>query len=209
MSAIGQAAAAPIPVSRLSLFGNISADIRRAALDRNIGAKEEDLKWTEKFSAFSRLTTQVVVAYRFIHWLRRLRVPVVRQLLLVLAAIYESVLRALIGVCIDPRAEIGPGFLVHTPYGVLVGGTRIGANCTVQTGVLIPAGSRGIGDNVYFGAGAKVIADTKIGNNVVIVANSLVLTDVADNTTVVGVPARIRLRGGRPQRFTRIVTPES
>ncbi len=114
----------------------------------------------------------------------------------------------LTGVIIDPHAEIGPGFLVHTPYAVLVGGARIGANCTVQSGVLISAGSRGIGDNVYFGAGSKLLADSKIGNNVVIVANSLVLTDVADNTTIVGVPARIRLRGGRPQRFKRIVNPE-
>ena len=41
----------------------------------------------------------------------------------------------------------------------------------------------------------------KIGNNVVVAANSLVLTDVPDNMTVIGVPARIRLPGGRPKRF--------
>jgi serine O-acetyltransferase len=151
---------------------------------------------------------QAVVVYRVIRWLRGLRIPVLRQLLLLVAGLYESVLRVLTGIIIDGQAEIGPGFLVHTPYAVLVGGTRIGANCTVQSGVLISAGSRGIGDNVYFGAGSKLLADTKIGNNVVIVANSLVLTDVADNTTIVGVPARIRLRGGRPQRYKRIATPE-
>ena len=206
MSAIGQAAATPISTPHIGLFRNIAADVKRAALDRNIGLKEEDLSWGQNFRAFCRLTTQVVVAYRLIHGMQRLRIPILRQILLIPAGLYESVLRVFTGVCIDPRAEIGPGLLVHTPYGVLVGGTRIGANCTVQTGVLIPAGSRGIGDNVYFGAGAKVIADTKIGNNVVIVANSLVLTDVADNTTIVGVPARIRLRGGRPQRFKRIVS---
>jgi serine acetyltransferase len=41
----------------------------------------------------------------------------------------------------------------------------------------------------------------KIGNNVVVMPNSLVLTDVPDNTTIVGVPARTKLRGGRPQRL--------
>ena len=41
----------------------------------------------------------------------------------------------------------------------------------------------------------------KIGNNVVVAANSLVLTDVPDNMTVIGVPARIRIPGGRPKRF--------
>jgi serine O-acetyltransferase len=193
---------------RSSVFGSIAADIRRAALDRNREVKEEDLSWAENLSAFCRLSTQVVVAFRLTRWLRGLRIPVLRQLLLIPASLYESVLRVLTGVIIDGRAEIGPGFLVHTPYAVLVGGTRIGANCTVQSGVLISAGSRGIGDNVYFGSGAKLLADCKIGNNVVIVANSLVLTDVADNTTIVGVPARIRLRGGRPQRFKRVVGPE-
>jgi serine O-acetyltransferase len=72
--------------------------------------------------------------------------------------------------------------------------------------VLIAGGARGIGDNVYFGPGAKVIADTRIGNNVVIVANSLVLSDVRDNTTIAGVPARIRLPGGQPRKFQKMAT---
>jgi serine O-acetyltransferase len=66
---------------------------------------------------------------------------------------------------------------------------------------LINGGVRGIGNDVYFGPGAKVIGPCKIGNNVVVVANSLILTDIPDNRTVVGVPARIRLPGGKPQRF--------
>ena len=48
-----------------------------------------------------------------------------------------------------------------------------------------------IGNNVYFGSGCKVLGPVKIGNNVVIGANSLVITDVPDDCTVVGVPARI------------------
>jgi serine O-acetyltransferase len=207
MNAIGQTAATPIRAPRSSLFTNIAADTKRAALDRNRDLKDEQPSFGQNFSAFCRLSTQVVVVYRIIHWLRQWKVPVLRQIFLLAAGIYEWVLRTMTGIIIDPHAEIGPGFLVHSPYAVLIGGTRIGANCTVQSGVLISAGSRGIGDNVYFGAGAKLLADTKIGNNVVIVANSLVLTDVADNTTIVGVPARIRLRGGRPQRFKRVVTP--
>ena len=42
------------------------------------------------------------------------------------------------------------------------------------------------------------------GKNVVIVANSVVLTDVPDNTTIMGVPARIKLPGGRPKRFFKV-----
>lgn len=48
-----------------------------------------------------------------------------------------------------------------------------------------------IGDNVYIGAGAKILGSIKIGNNVNIGANSVVVNDIPDNCTVVGAPARI------------------
>lgn len=56
------------------------------------------------------------------------------------------------------------------------------------------AGERGavaIGNNVYVGAGAKVLGDIKIGNNVRVGANAVVLSDVPEGATVVGIPARI------------------
>ena len=55
--------------------------------------------------------------------------------------------------------------------------------------------------------GAKLVGDAKIGSNVTIAANSLVLTDVRDNMMVMGVPARIKLPGGRPQRFVKKTAP--
>jgi serine O-acetyltransferase len=207
MNAIGQAVSA-ITAPKLGLFDNVRADVYRAAIDQSGGMKAEDLAFAQKLRAFLRLTTQVVVAHRLQYSARRIRIPVVRPLLMIAISIYQRLLTFLTGVIIDAQAEIGPGLLVHTPYAVFVGGTKIGANCTVQSGVLIPTGSRGVGNNVYFGPGAKLLADTKIGNNVVVVANSLVLTDVPDNTTIMGVPARIKLPGGRPQRFKRVVQSE-
>jgi serine acetyltransferase len=91
--------------------------------------------------------------------------------------------------------------VIHTPYGVFIPPVKIGANCTFTTGTLLNSGCKSVGDNVYFGAGCKIIGDVKIGNNVVVVANSVVLTDVPDNTTIMGVPARIKLPGGRPKKF--------
>jgi serine O-acetyltransferase len=73
-------------------------------------------------------------------------------------------------------------------------------NCVIQHGVAITNGAGRIGDNVYFGPGAKVIGRANVGNNAVVVANSLVMSDVPDNTTVVGVPARIRLPRGSDDR---------
>jgi serine O-acetyltransferase len=143
-----------------------------------------------------------VIIYRYEHWVyKRVRIPVVRQILQLFGSILRRFAGIWTGVLITPRAEIGPGFEIHTHYGVFVGITRIGKNCTVGTGVLITCGVRSIGDNVYIGAGAKLVGDVKIGNNVVIMPNSLVITDVADNTTIAGVPARIKLRGGRPREF--------
>jgi serine O-acetyltransferase len=135
-----------------------------------------------------------VLTYRFGAWARRLRVPVVRQLALAGALIVRRVVELVTGVEISPRAEIGPGLVVHTTHGVFIAETRIGRNCVVQHGVAITHGVRSVGDNVYFGPGAKVIGRAAVGNNVRVVANSVVMTDVPDDLTVVGVPARIRWR---------------
>jgi serine O-acetyltransferase len=105
------------------------------------------------------------------------------------------------GIFISPDAEIGPGLVIHTPNSIYVAPVKIGSNCTLSMGTLINSGVRSIGDNVYFGAGCKIVGPVKIGNNVVIAANSLVITDVPDNITIMGVPARIKLPGGKPKRF--------
>lgn len=146
-----------------------------------------------------------VMNYRFGYWVRALRVPVLRQLLRVVATILDRVVQVVTGVEISSRAEIGPGLVVHTTHGVFIAQTRIGRNCVVQHGVAITHGVRSVGDNVYFGPGAKVIGRAAIGNNVRVVANSVVMTDVADNLTVVGVPARIRWRN-RAARAAAAVT---
>jgi serine O-acetyltransferase len=175
------------------MWDNLRADFRAAEEDRKL-----ESGW---FRVLLRTETPAIICYRFSHWVLTFRVPILRQLLLIVSIIFQRLVQMLVGVYISPDAEIGPGLLIHTPFGIVVGPTKIGANCTIQTGVVITAATRSIGDNVYFGPGAKVIGDAKIGSNVVIVANSVILTDVSDNTTVMGVPARIRLPGGRPKRF--------
>jgi serine O-acetyltransferase len=138
--------------------------------------------------------TVAVLSYRFCTWARRVRAPVLRQVLIVLAGILRIFVDWVLGVEISVKADIGPGLVVHTTHGVYIAATKIGRNCVVQHGVMISEGVRSIGDNVYFGSGAKVIGGAAIGNDVRVVANSVVMTDVPDNLTVVGVPARIRWR---------------
>lgn len=186
------------------MFENLNQDIIQSLHDSHPDGAEPSLG--QKLKALLRLSLLPVVTYRFGHWTLKVKIPVVRHLLRIAAKLLQRWSELLTSVHIEDQALIGPGLVVHTLFGINIGATTIGSNCTVQMGVLIAAGSRGIGNDVYFGAGAKVIGDTRIGNNVVIVANSLVLTDVADNTTILGVPARIKLPGGRPKKFRRITT---
>jgi len=172
------------------MFENVRADFKRG-LEINVGPG-----WTGPFRLLLQPTTFVVLNYRFGRWALSCPIPVVRELLLVVTAFTRYLLQIFTGVHISLRAQIDPGFVVHTAYGVFIGPTKIGANCVVQNGVVIGYGTRQIGDNVWFGPGAKVMGLANIGSNVVVIANSLVMTDVPDNTTVVGVPARIRIPRG-------------
>ena len=186
------------------MFDNLRADFARARVDRErtlrLGGWKKSIA-LQNFRILLALTTWSVISYRYSRWVLKVRVPVVRQLLSLSSLLVQRWTELWTGVSIHREADIGPGFIIHTPYAICIGPTKIGANCTVGTGVLIACGSRGVGDNVYFGPGAKLIGNARIGNNVVVVANSLVLTDIPDNTTIVGVPARIKLPGGQPRRF--------
>jgi len=186
------------------MFENVRADFVRTRSDEAWTFELEGIKgsaFLENIRVLMSPNIWAVISYRFSHWASKLHVPIARPFLMVVAIVLQRWTGLWTGVYIHRLAEIGPGLVIHTPYAICIGPTRIGANLTVGTGVLIAGGSKGIGDNVYFGPGAKLIGNASIGNNVVVGANSLVLTDVPDDMTVIGVPARIRLRGGNPKRF--------
>ena len=102
------------------------------------------------------------------------------------------------GADIGESAIIGKGLSIGHPVGIVVGGNVIlGENIFLLSCVVLGATSnrRGggrivVGNNVYFGSGAKIIGNVKIGNNVNIGANAVVLKDIPDNSTCVGVPGR-------------------
>lgn len=184
------------------MFENLREDINRAGRETR-----NDPNWKpslgKRLEIMVRHSTWPVVAYRYSRWARGVRIPVARQLLLISALFFRKFVEVFTSVHIDVRADIGPGFVIHSVYAINLGATKIGKNFTIATGCLISHACRGIGDDVYFGPGAKLVGDAKIGSNVTIAANSLVLTDVRSNMMVMGVPARIKLPGGRPQRFVK------
>jgi serine O-acetyltransferase len=174
------------------MFDNLRADFAAASEHRKL----EKGWWRVAF----RVETPAIICYRYTHYVLNMKIPLLRWILLIPGLILQRLNQMFLGIFISPDAEIGPGFVIHTPGAVFVGPAKIGKNCTVQSCVVIGNAAL-IGDNVYFGSGAKVIGDAKIGNNVLVVANSVILTDVKDNTTIMGNPARIRLPGGRPKLF--------
>ena len=184
------------------MFDNLNADLSRAMRETR---NDPDWKpsWRQKVNVAMRHATWPVIAYRYGHWTLGVRIPVIGQLLRISGLIFRKWTELFTSVHIDVNAKIGPGFVIHSVYAINLGKTTIGENFTIATGCLISHACRGIGDNVYFGPGAKLVGDAKIGSNVVIAANSLVLTDVRSNMMVMGVPARIKLPGGRPQRFVK------
>jgi serine O-acetyltransferase len=168
------------------MFENVRADIR-SARDQNIGCDQ----WDQRVRVFFQPGTLAVLSYRFCHWVRSIRTPGLRHLAWFPVVIVRGFSQVLTGVHISSKARIGPGFVVHTVYGIFIPPVKIGKNCSVQTGVVIGYGVRCIGDDVVIGAGAKLVNPITIGNNVLIAPNSLVTTNVPDNMTVAGVPARI------------------
>ncbi len=91
---------------------------------------------------------------------------------------------------------IGPGLFVSHGQNTILSAERIGAHLQVHQGVTVGWDYRGprrpiIGDNVFIGAGAKVLGAVTIGNGARIGANAVVMCDVPDGATVVGVPGRI------------------
>ncbi len=103
--------------------------------------------------------------------------------------------------CIIGRgADFGPGFvLIHSQGVVINGSVRGGSRVYVEHQVTIGAEqdvSPVLGDDVFLGAGAKVIGSVRIGSRARVGANAVVVHDVPEGATVVGIPARIvRMRG--------------
>ncbi len=135
---------------------------------------------------------QALMLYRFAHKLKRLKIPFIPR--------YISYLtRIITGIEIHPSAKIGERLFIDHGEGVVIGETaEIGNDVLIYQQVTLGGtgkehGKRHptIGNNVILGAGAKILGNIKIGDNVRIGAGSVVVEDVPDDCTVVGVPGRI------------------
>lgn len=142
---------------------------------------------------------QALLAHRVAHRLSRAGVPVLPRAISFAA-------RAVTGIEIHPAASIGSGLFIDHGSGVVIGETaRIGEDVTLYQGVTLGGTGFSTGkrhptvqDNVTIGSGAKLLGPITIGHGAKIGANSVVVSDVPENATVVGVPGHpVRVDGKR------------
>ena len=140
------------------------------------------------FRMFVTDGTSAVVLYRLQQFFMKFH-------LTALGLIFSKVNEIFNHLVIGRNASFGPGLvLVHT-FGIVINSdVKAGENVIIEHGVTLGAEKKlspTLGNNIFIGAGAKVLGGIKVGNNVKIGANAVVVKDVPDNVTVVGVPAQI------------------
>src|SRR4051812_25432274 len=144
---------------------------------------------------------QAVLAHRVAHALHDVGVPIAPRAIAYVA-------RSVTGVEIHPAANVGDALFIDHGMGVVIGETAdVGANVTLYQGVTLggtgfATGKRHptLGDNVTVGSGAKLLGPIEVGHGAKVGANSVVITDVPPNSTVVGNPGHVvRVDGRRPE----------
>jgi serine O-acetyltransferase len=109
------------------------------------------------------------------------------------------------GIEIHPGAKIGKGFFIDHGMGVVIGETaEIGDNCTLYHGVTLGGTSWAkekrhptLGDNVVIGSGAKILGPFTVGKDSKVGSNSVVVKEVPENSTVVGIPGKVVISEGK------------
>jgi len=173
------------------LLSHIREDIA-TVLDRDPAARSR----LEVFLCYSGL--HAVWFHRVNHWLWNHRFFLMARLL-------SQVSRFLTGTEIHPGARLGRRLFIDHALSVVIGETAIvGDDVTLYQGVTLGGTGKEHGkrhptllDNVVVGSGAKILGNITVGHNCRIGAGSVVLRNVPDNSTVVGVPGHIVLREGK------------
>ena len=134
---------------------------------------------------------QAMFWFRIAHFLYKIKCKLLAEFIMYLV-------RSFLSIDIHPAATIGKRLFIDHGVGVVIGSTSIiGDDCTIYQGVTLGGTGKEKGkrhptlcNNVMVGCGAKVLGNITIGNNVKIGCNTVVVHDVQDNLTVVGVKGR-------------------
>jgi serine O-acetyltransferase len=143
-----------------------------------------------------------VMSHRVSHWLYK-------NNMFLLARTNSQFTRFLTGIEIHPGAKIGKGLFIDHGMGVVIGETaEIGDECTIYQNVTLGGTGKDkgkrhptLGNNVMVGCGAKVLGPFKVGDNTKIAAGAVVLAPVGENSTAVGVPAKVVTQNGEKVKY--------
>lgn len=143
-----------------------------------------------------------VWAYRRAHWLWEHGAHT-------LASLVSRHTRKRYGVEIHPAAQIGRRFMIDHGMGIVIGETaEVGDDCLIYHGVTLGGTGKDqgkrhptIGNNVLLSTGSKVLGPFKVGDGARIAANAVVLKEIPENATAVGVPARVVRIAGEKTNF--------
>ena len=165
-----------------------------------------DVKATRERDPAARSDAEVLLLYSGVHALMAYRVAhkLHENKHYFAARAISQTARFFTGIEIHPGAKIGHGMVIDHGMGVVIGETtEIGDNCTIYQGVTLGGTGKDVGkrhptlgNNVMVGAGAKVLGPFTIGDNTKIAANAVVLEEMPENCTAVGIPAKIVRREG-------------
>ena len=165
-----------------------------------------DVKATRERDPAAKSDAEVLLLYSGVHALAAYRVAhrLHKNGHAFAARAISQAARFITGIEIHPAATIGRGLLIDHGMGVVIGETaEIGDNCTIYQGVTLGGTGKDVGkrhptlgNNVMVGAGAKVLGPFTIGDNTKIAANAVVLDEIPENCTAVGIPAKVVKREG-------------
>lgn len=155
----------------------------------------------------ARSYVEVILTYAGLHavWSHRLAHVFYRKKFFFIARVISQISRFFTGVEIHPGAKIGRRFFIDHGMGVVIGETcEIGDNVTIYQGVTLGGTGKEKGkrhptlkNNVLVASGAKVLGAITIGEESKIGAGSVVLKDVPDYSTVVGIPGHVVMQNGK------------
>ena len=142
-----------------------------------------------------------MVVYRYGRWRYTVRPVILRRALSLVYRVMYKLIQVVTGVELPCEVEVGRNFVIDHFGGIIISGyAKFGDDCRLRNGVVV--GLRRvdercapvIGNNVDIGTGAKLLGGIRIGDNVAIGANAVVLIDVPNNSIAFGVPAVVRPR---------------
>nr|WP_278250689.1 serine O-acetyltransferase [Pseudogracilibacillus auburnensis] len=168
---------------------------------------KEDMDVVFEQDPAARTYIEVFLTYSGLHaiWAHRVAHAFYKKKLFFLARAISQISRFFTGIEIHPGAIIGRRFFIDHGMGVVIGETcEIGDNVTIYQGVTLGGTGHEKGkrhptvkDNALIATGAKVLGSITVGENSKIGGGSVVLNDVPDNSTVVGIPGRIVKQNGK------------